>query len=104
MIRACPTDVVHAAADAAWALLRDPRALDAWWDARLVRATPEGPLSAGQHLEASASGLAVRFDVLEVDEAARQLRMHVELPLGIADEVTITVVPIDAGRCRVSYG
>jgi len=61
-------------------------------------------LSPGQRLDARASGLALQIHVLGVDAAARQVRFRAELPLSIIDEVTITVVPIDSSRCRVSYG
>src|SRR5262245_28566832 len=59
-ISVCPGDEVHASADQVWSLLNDPTRFDAWWDARVLEASPPGPLSAGQRVVARAKGASPR--------------------------------------------
>lgn len=55
-ISVCPGDEVNASVDEVWSLLDDPARFDVWWDARVLEATPPGPLAPGQHIEAKAKG------------------------------------------------
>src|SRR5579859_7147258 len=104
-VSACPIGEVAAPADRVWSFLSEPRRLDLWWDARVVRAEPDGPMAAGQHIEATARGLGrtfvISFDVVEVDVAQRRLRITAHLPLGITDHATLTVTPLDGKRSRL---
>jgi hypothetical protein len=108
MVTACPFDEVEAPLETVWGLLREPRQLDRWWDARVVQATPPGPLCAGQRLDTETRALgrtfALRIDVEAVDVPRHQVRMTAHLPLGLVDRATITVVPLGERRCRVSFG
>src|SRR6185503_12018145 len=65
-VSVCPGDEFKVSADVVWSLLADPARLDAWWDARLLHATPPGPLVPGQHIVARAKGAfpaRLSFDV-----------------------------------------
>jgi uncharacterized protein YndB with AHSA1/START domain len=106
-ISVCPADEVDASVDEIWSLLVDPARLDAWWDARMLEATPPGPLAPGQHIVARAKGPVpahVRFDVTVVDEAKHRIQMTARLPFGIVDHVTLTVTAIGPARCFVQFG
>jgi len=106
-VSACPADEVHASVHQVWSLLRDPARLDLWWDARVLRSTPPGPLAPGQHIEARAKGLLparIQFDVTAVDDARHRLQMTAYFPLGIIDHVTLMVAPLAPDRCRVQFG
>ena len=104
MIRACPFGEVGVSADVAWAYVIDTSKLDSWWDARLVSAEPTGPMVVGQRIEARANGLRVTLDVLEVDAPSRTVRFLVRLPLGITDEVTVAISPVEPHRCAIGFG
>jgi hypothetical protein len=107
-VRACPIGEVAASADTVWSLLAEPRHLDLWWDARVERSDPEGPLTPGQRIQASTQAIGRRvrvwFDVEEVDAANRRLRLTAYLPLGIVDHATLTVAPLGTRRSRLSFG
>jgi len=106
-VSACPAEDVHASADQVWSLLREPARLDAWWDARMLRATPPGPLAPGQHIEARAKGLIparIQIEVTAVDEAQHRLEMTARFPLGLVDRFTLIVTPLGPDRCRVQFG
>src|SRR5262249_59641144 len=81
----CPMCVAEAPVEVAWSLL-DPARLDEWWDAKVRRVTPEGPLSPGQRIEASTAPFGMfttTLDVLEVDAVAHRLHWVARLPLGL---------------------
>jgi hypothetical protein len=106
-VSVCPADEVQASADQVWSLLRDPARLDLWWDARVLRSTPPGPLAPGQHIEARAKGLLparIWFDVTAIDDALHRLQMTAHLPLGIVDHVTLTIAPLGPERCLLRFG
>jgi uncharacterized protein YndB with AHSA1/START domain len=106
-ISVCPGDEVRASADEVWSLLEDPARLDAWWDARVLEATPPGPLRPGQHIEARAKGVfpaRIQFDVTAVDTAQRRIQMTARLPFGIVDHVTLTVTASGPDRSFVRFG
>jgi hypothetical protein len=88
--------------------LCEPKRLDLWWDARVERAEPEGPLVAGQTLRGSSRAFAHNFPLLwnieEVDAANGRLRMTVHLPFGILNHVTLKVAPLDERTSRLSFG
>ncbi len=103
---ACPTCVADAPVEVAWSLF-DPARLDEWWDARLRRVTPGGPLAAGQRIEGTTGPLglfAFSWDVLEVDPAAYRLRMLIRVPFGVANDETVTMAPLGRDRCRIGFG
>jgi hypothetical protein len=107
-LQACPTGSVAAPAATVWWLLAEPERLDLWWDARVERAEPEGPLSAGQKLYGSSRALARRFplawDIEEVNAGAGVLRMLVHMPFGIRNHVTLRVTPMGERQSRLSFG
>ena len=106
-VSVCPMDEVNASVDEVWSLLDDPARFDAWWDARMLAATPPGPLAPGQHIMARAKGpfpARVWCDVTAVDPAKHRIQMTVRLPFGIVDHFTLTVTAIDADRCFVQFG
>ncbi len=85
---ACPTCIANAPIELAWSLL-DPARLDEWWDAKVRRVTPAGPLSPGQRIDFSAGPLGMftgAFDVLEVDPGSHRLRAFIRLPFGITND------------------
>ena len=103
---ACPTDVVDAPTDVAWSMM-DPARLDTWWDARVRRVVPAGPLSKGQRVEAGAGpgfALGLTMDVLEVDHDAHRARLLIRLPLGVVNDEMVTMTPLGPDRCRVTFG
>jgi len=98
---------VNASVDEVWSLLDAPSRFDAWWDARVLEATPPGPLTPGQHIEARAKGpfpARVQCDVTAVDAAEHRIQMTVRLPFGIIDHFTLTVAPIGRDRSFVRFG
>jgi hypothetical protein len=98
--------VAEAPVEVAWSLF-EPAHLDGWWDAKVRRVTPEGPLSPGQRIEASAGPFGmftVTLEVLEVDPAAHRLRFRVRVPFGILNDQTTTMAPLGPDRCRISFG
>jgi hypothetical protein len=103
---ACPTCVADAPLPVVWSLL-DPARLDEWWDARVRRVTPPGPLVPGQRVKAAAGPLGlftVTLDVAEVDPAAHRVRFRVSLPFGITNDQTTSLTPVGPGRCRIGFG
>ena len=104
MIRACPFGDVGVSADAAWSYVTDTSKLDSWWDARLVSEEPQGPMTAGQHLEVRANRVRVKLDVLEVDPSNRTVRLFVRLPFGMTNDMTLAITPLDQSRCSIGFG
>jgi hypothetical protein len=103
---ACPTCIANAPVEVAWSLL-DPARLDEWWDAKIQRVMPSGPLAWGQHIVASAGPLGmftVTADVLDVDPRAHRLRMLIRLPFGMSNDETVTMAPLGLDQCRISFG
>ena len=104
MIRACPFGEAGVSADAAWSYVTETSKLDSWWDARMVSVVPAGPMTVGQHIEARANGLRITLDVLEVDASSRTVRLFVRLPLGITNDVTVSISPLQPNRCAIGFG
>ena len=106
MPHACPMCVAEAPLEVAWSLF-EPAHLDEWWDAKVRRVTPAGPLSAGQRIEASTGPFgmfSVTLEVLEVDPAAHRLCYLSRLPFGITNHQTTVLAPLGPDRCRISFG
>ena len=107
-VSACPIGTVAAAADTVWSFLAAPERLDLWWDARVERVEPPGPMAAGQRIDASSRAFGHRFRVWftvdAVDAASRRLQLTAHLPFGIVDQATLSVTPIDATASRLSFG
>lgn len=89
-----------------WELLSNAATYTDWSDAIVDRVAPEGPAQAGQHVEAHTRILAlpVRIDVRGIDPAKRTLDLTTALPFGITVLNHMTVTPVDASSCRVSFG
>jgi carbon monoxide dehydrogenase subunit G len=108
MVHACPIGEVAADADTVWSFLHDPRRMDLWWDARVERVEPEGPMTPGQRITATTRELGhtfhLTFDVKEVDVARRRVRILAHLPFGVTDDATFTVTPLGEGTSRLSFG
>ncbi len=104
----CPIAVVHAPAERVWSLLADPANYALWWDAQTRAIVPEGPARPGQEVYAQTAALGRQWDVKvlvrQVDEHKRQIDLTTMLPFGITVRNHITRIPLDAGRCRVSFG
>lgn len=100
--------MVEVPIDHVWDLLTSPERFDSWADATLVGAEPPGPARAGQRLRlvTSALGRALRVDisVLEVDAERRRLHLLIDLPLGLVNDETITMVRAGEGRTIVRFG
>jgi hypothetical protein len=47
---------------------------------------------------------AFTWDVLEVDAAAHRLRLLIRVPFGIRNDETVAMAPLEADRCRISFG
>ena len=104
----CPTAVVAAPVESVWQLLMEPRLYDEWWDARTERVVPEGKSTPGQARYLKASGLGRTWNmslrVESVNPDQYQIQLHVMLPLGMINDVTVTCTPIDATSCLVQFG
>jgi uncharacterized protein YndB with AHSA1/START domain len=104
----CPTAVVAAPVETVWDLLWEPRLYDEWWDASTERIVPEGPSAPGQVRYLKTSGLGrtwtMSLRVERVDAEKHQIQLHVMLPLGMINDVTVTCTPLDAVSCLVQFG
>ena len=108
-ISVCPAAVVQAPPEKVWGLLGEPARLQGWAAARLLRADPPGPVSAGQTILMRARSVGWRrrllrpldfdisFRILRVDPDRRWLEVDVEFPLGIVNHERITLDPVEAG-------
>jgi len=107
-VSVCPAAVVGAPINRVWALVSSPEGLDAWVDATLLSADPDGPARPGQRLRLETGALGRRFpvtiDVLEVDEEAHRLRLLVALPLGVVNDENVTLSPAGGGGTLVRLG
>ena len=108
-ISVCPVEEISAPVEDVWRLLVDLEKLDLWWDAKLQRVSPAGPLAPGQLIVAGTQKyfkelLHFEIAVKEVDHAQHRLRVFATFPLGITDDATISCVPLGENRCRVSFG
>jgi uncharacterized protein YndB with AHSA1/START domain len=104
MIETCPTDVIAAPAERIWRLLTVPEKLAAWTGERLLQA-PARPVQTGDRLVFAVGpmgAMRLTIDVREMD-APRELRLFIQLPLGIANDELVRVTPVGDGRCRVSF-
>lgn len=104
----CPIAMVEAPAERVWAVLTNPAGYDAWWDARAERIAPPGPAAPGQVIVAHPKGAGrlarITLRVVARDDARHTLDLHSEFPLGIALENHLVVQPLDARRCRLTFG
>ena len=107
-VSVCPIAVVQAPAEHVWALLADPARFDLWWEARTVSITPPGPAQPGQAVVAVAHGLGhdwpVHFTVNAVDPVHHALDLNTRLPFGISLHNHLTVMQVDVGASRVTFG
>jgi hypothetical protein len=107
MTAICPTDVVEAPISAVWALLMNPAGWGGFYDVRVVSVDPPGPAHVGQVVRAESGPpmlhLAVTFRFTDIEPGHGKLGMDVRLPLGVTVREDMTVSPVDAERCGVSY-
>jgi ligand-binding SRPBCC domain-containing protein len=107
-ISVCPIAVVQAPADRVWRLLSEPASYAVWWDAMTKSIVPAGPAQPGQRIDAETTAFGLRWPVNitveAVDAARRQIDLTTRLPLGITVYNHITVVPVEGGASRVSFG
>lgn len=104
----CPTDIVKAPIDIVWGLLTRPEDWGSFFDVRVLRADPPGSAVVGQIVE-GASGrwparFRLRFQFVEVDEAAHRLGVEVALPFGIVNHERLSCSAVATDACRVTYG
>jgi hypothetical protein len=92
---------------AVWNLLLNTAEWGKFYDLRVLSVEPPGPARAGQRLigNPGPSFLPLRlvFDFTEVDPVHHRLRLDGRLPFGIKVRENMTIAPVDANRCRVSY-
>ena len=104
----CPIAVVEAPMEDVWELMSHPATYTSWSDAVVDYVVPEGAAQAGQHVEAHTRlpwlKLPVRIEVRGVDPTRHTLDLTTALPFGITVLNHITIVPVDADSCRVSFG
>ena len=107
-VSVCPIAVVNATPERIWSLLSDPARFDLWWDAHTVTITPPGPAQPGQQVKAVTRGLGrdwpVHFTVDAVDAARRTLDLTTRLPFGITMHNHLSVMQMDVGASRVTFG
>jgi len=107
-IRACPLATIDAPVERVWSLRSEPANYDLWWDAQTRSIVPEGPASPGQKIYAQTTAPGKHWPIVvtvnDVDEAKRQIHLTTVLPFGITVNNHITCLPLDAARCRVSFG
>ena len=106
-ISVCPADEIDAPVAVVWSLVDRPERFDAWWDARVIDATPPGPMAPGQHVVARARGAfpaRITFDVVAVDAAQHRLELVARLPFHVIDHMTIVIQEIARDRSLVRFG
>ena len=100
-IVACPTAVVAASIEHAWALIVSPTKIAEWTHTRLLTG-PDRPLQAGDRAVYRAGpGLRATFEVLEVNPP-HTFRVDVTMSFGIVNHEVIQLSTIDENRCRVT--
>lgn len=104
----CPIAVVRASPEAIWRVLANPETYTDWTDAVVGRIVPSGPAQAGQRVEGYTRVLGVklpvRIEVNGVDANSRTLDLTTHVPFGVTVKNHITVHPLNAGSCQVSFG
>jgi hypothetical protein len=104
----CPTDVVDAPVEVVWALLTDLAGWGDFFDLRVQQVDPPGLAHLGQRLCAESGPqflhLKVSAEFTHIDAARHRLGVRVALPLGVVVSEDLRITPIEANRCRVSYG
>jgi hypothetical protein len=103
MIRVVRSARVAVPADVAWSYVTDTSKLDSWWDARLVSAELAGPMGRSANTSRFANGPWVTLDVVEVDAPTRTVRLSVRLPLGMTNDVTVAILPLEPNRCTIGF-
>lgn len=104
---ACPTDIIGAPIEVVWDLLTNPADWGTFYDIRVLRVEPPGPMVAGQRLIGETGPrwlhLGVSFEYGLVDEVHRKLEFNGRLPLGVTVHESLDCVPLTENRCRVNY-
>ncbi|HTX50381.1 MAG TPA: SRPBCC family protein [Caulobacteraceae bacterium] len=104
----CPTDVVEAPVDVVWGLLAEPAGWGDFFDLRVREVDPPGRAHPGQRLHAESGPwflhLKIGVEFTLIDPTQHRLGAKVVMPLGIVVTEDMRCTPIDADRCRVTYG
>jgi hypothetical protein len=106
-LRVCPIANVHAPVSRVWAFLARPECYALWWDARTQSIRPPGESQPGQRIHAHSRkfGILWTVDVLveDVDAVRHVLDVMASLPLGIFLFNHISLLPLGASSCQVSF-
>jgi|SRR5579871_1134244 len=104
----CPTDIVDTPAETVWALLTNPSGWGSYFDATVKSVIPEGHAVQGQRVGLATGSWPFRFlltfEFTGVDEVRHELAIDIRLPFGIVNHERLSVTPLGANACRVSYG
>jgi hypothetical protein len=104
---ACPTDIVEAPIDIVWSLLTNPADWGSFYDIRVLRVEPPGPMKPGQRLIGETGTrwlrLPVSFEYKLIDELQHKLEFDGQLPFGMTVHESMDCIPIGSERCRVNY-
>lgn len=102
----CPIAVIQAPIERVWGLLANPVTYTDWTDDVIDRVVPEGRAQAGQRVVGHTRWLArtVLINVRGVDSIRRTPDLTTSLPFDISVLNYITVTPLDASSCQVSFG
>jgi hypothetical protein len=104
MIETCPSDIVGAPADRVWELLIDPQRLIGWSGTTLIDGPRTRLLVVGDRLVLGVDLGLTAVLVVQVLAPPRAFTVDVRLPLGVVNHETVQIMPLDEGRCRVSFG
>ena len=107
IVNVCPAAIASASPDQVWKVLTTPERFEEWNDARYGSSTPPGPVTAGQTIHLTASGIGRRWPVVievqDLDPQRRWIDLLVHLPFGVDNHEHVTLTETEAGVTLVRF-
>jgi hypothetical protein len=100
-------EVIEAPIETVWDLLTNPAGWGGFYDMRVVKVDPPGPMTAGQRLIGETGPrwlhLDITFEFTRIDPEQHKLEFVGQLPFGLKVHEALDCTPLDGQRCRVNY-
>jgi hypothetical protein len=92
--------VIQAPIETVWALLTNPADWGCFYDLRVLRVDPPGPMTAGQRLIGETGPrwlhLGVSFEFTLIDQQLHTLEFDGQLPFGLRVHESLDCAPLEA--------